>query len=170
MKTLVINFDILFHHYRPLFTRVAPSEFEQVFAEAFQYDANVLLNIAKLLKTCGGQVKTAESIVDFAEQVSEPNDITYIGYEACNHCSIIEQDKCREYNWSGWLREKELLSDFVWVAPPSAARQENITTYRLSEIPKLFGAEYDEIWLIRDKSWTTYRFQHLYDLIVEVFK
>lgn len=155
-------------------------------------DANALILIAKIIKENIKNGASFSAIQDHQEIAKDLNnikdkiDLTNIDFhhdimqrqDEDAAIKLYDEDDCDCSNWVGQMYIKDKLNSYTWVRAPQSddfdfktsivAEMEKIynqmSLYQLNEIP----CDFDRVYFCLSPQWIPYKFEHLYNLIVEL--
>lgn len=154
------------------------------------YDAEFLRKIALLIKrNVSGEhkakfipIKEHHELIQLLPETTEKIDLLNvdfhhdIGYNWSATCAEMSDfDKYTCANWVGYLQLKGKLERYRWLkAPKSEMFMGNIECFNFEVLNHWdidnVEADFDYVFFCLSPNWVPYKFQHLYDLLVDLFK
>lgn len=197
MKILSIDFDFIMYPCIKLYNNLCNGEENatvswqnienQLNIEPFlRYDANVLLQIAKIIKknvlqgACLVPIEEHQQIIPYLPK-NEKIDLLNIDFHhdiLYNPDDLLKITDLNEYNcsnWVGYLFMHGCINHYTWLkAPQSTPYKIEIKPFEydiltLKDLPNIQN-DYDYIFFCFSPQWVPYKYKHLYDLILTLVK
>ena len=195
MKVLSIDFDYIMYPCIKLYNNLCDGkenptvtwnmiEQERGIEKFLCYDANVLMEIAKVIKKNlknGAKlipINNHDEIIQHLnnEKIIELLNIDYhhdIIYHSEDINSLTDFEKYDCGNWVGYLQLNNFLKEYTWLkAPSSSLCTINLPDFHYNILGlKDFNSitdDYDCIFFCLSPQWVPYKYHHLYQLIISL--
>lgn len=191
-RVLILNFDCIMWSCIKLYEKyLSPNEnptvswamleYELEIDKYLSYDAGVLKKIARILKAnASAEVvpvdipKEAVNELLIAETSLERLDIMDIYSRSEHHGDLTDDDgfgqPYDDTDCIGYLMQTGITDNVRWLrAPNSAASPLEPLSFTKCDIQQDELNMYDTIFFVRSPAIVPYKYQHLYDLLVEIF-